>query len=263
MVENKSRKHKIWNRFICALFVLVLAVGFMPINMMGVYADTTDPEEETNPVEELLTMDENVPVELKDEDSEYPNDVYGVDNEIIEDGEENTNMPFLLSEQNELGFIVTDLGAGKAKMYRFDNFNMNETEHQAEDGSLCWVDGINVANAESNSYMPESNTEIYDSMQHIQSIGVDRDGTGRKQYIASVGVIGSTLVLTVQNASTGRLTTEEVGAVTASVTGYEGQTYYWAAENYMAITAGDYDGDGKDSIILYYCGDGDEASLVE
>ncbi|MBQ5781988.1 MAG: hypothetical protein IIV99_01205, partial [Oscillospiraceae bacterium] len=39
--------------------------------------------------------------------------------------------------------------------------------------------------------------------------------------------------------------------------------YYFEMMNYLAITSGDYDGDGKDSLIVYGCGDGEDLYLYE
>ena len=237
--------------------ILVLCIVMAFCMSLPAYADTgngADEEEEVDPIEAMLSLDSVVPDELTDPDSKLPNEVYGVDDDIIEDGETNTNTPFLLSEQNELALIMRD--NKQTSFYRFDNFYMGNTK--LETSGVAWVDGINVSNAGSYDQLPSTKTEIYNDMRSIQSVGLDRDGTGRKQFMASVGIFTNYILLVIQNASTGDIKTINVGDAAGVSEAAE-----WLSDNYLAITAGDYDGDGKDSVVIYYPGDGEKPRIIE
>jgi hypothetical protein len=109
-----------------------------------------------NTSSEVLKLDETVPDQL----DAYPDDVYGM-------GEE---QPFLLSEQNELALIVH--GAGNPSVYQMDNFNFDMTSRD-QDGTT-WITGPNQYNAGSVTTLSRTNTQIYDNLYYIQSVGLDQ-----------------------------------------------------------------------------------------
>lgn len=242
-----TSRNKAWRFFMSVVLAIVLIIGCAPTMTAAAYTDqpagTATPSVTLDSGSDILKADKTAPSQLDN----YPDDVYGVDK----------GQSFMLSEQNELAFIAGD--NGNTTMYRFDNLNLDMTENQDTSGTLAWVNGINVANAGSNSYMPDAKTEIYDTIECIQSVGLDAEGTGRKGYIASIGYWSSNLTLVIQNASTGTIKNYTVGTVEGAYA-----ASYWMKDNYVAITAGDYDGDGKDSIVVYLGGDGeDNVKLIE
>ncbi|MBQ4467344.1 MAG: fibronectin type III domain-containing protein [Firmicutes bacterium] len=238
----------------CLLLSFAMVVSLVPSTASMAFADTTpgtgtEPTDEEQ-IQEMLELDKEAPSEL----ATSQNEVYGVDNEIIKDGKPNTNTPFLLSEQSELALLYRD--NGKNYFYQFDNFNMGYTKII---NNTAWVNGINVSNAKSYTQLTDTQTEAYDTMKSVQSIGFDRDGSGRKTHTASIGFSGSNVLLVIQNAATGGdLKIINVGAAAGAAEAPE-----TLSDNYLAITAGDYDKDGKDSVVVYFPGDGDNAVIKE
>ncbi|MBP5254001.1 MAG: N-acetylmuramoyl-L-alanine amidase family protein [Lachnospiraceae bacterium] len=221
------------------LLALLLAAGLLPAGtFVSRAAGGGAPSLDSG--SSVLALDAIAPGEL----GTYPADVYG-----MSDGR-----PFLLSEQNELALLVGDAGA--VSMYFMDDFDLHLTGKDSD--GQCWVNGINTANAGSIRNLPATQTEAYKDMKGIQSIAVDRDGTGRKQYIASVGFDEGVVKVVFQNALTGKV---RIYALTTA--SWSTDIPYWLTDNYLAITAGDYDGDGIDSVIVYACGDGDDVRLWE
>ncbi len=227
-------------RILSLLVSLAIVFTMIVLPKQEVKAWLVDNASDLNTASEILKLDETIPEQL----DKYPDDVYGM-------GEE---QPFLLSEQNELALIIQ--GSKGPKMYRMDTFNMNMTYRDEYD--RCWINGINFANATKISSFGATNLENYNDLYFIQSIGVDRDGTGRKQFVASAGYTANYVRLVVQHAATGAAKTYTIGKAAIADT-----ASHWMMDNYLAITAGDYDGDGRDSIVVYFCGDGDNAKLIE
>ena len=241
------KKNYILRSLTAMLLIAAMVLGLLPGALRRVSAQTQ--EETLSSASDILTQDSTVPGELGP-DSTYPDNVYDVAQ----------GQPFLLSEQNELGLFVGN--NGDTTLNRYDNFNLNMTQKDAD--GTCWVNGINNKNSGGNSLMPDNKLEIYDDMVGLQSVGVDKDGTGRKEYIASIGFLSGVVTLVVQNAETGNIWIKGVQTADWTVdTEGEAGIDYWTVDSFLAITAGDYDGDGKDTIVVYICGDGDNVKIVE
>ena len=241
--------------FLPILVAVLMVFAMIPAMAQPVYA-AKENGQKANLVDgdALFKAEKSAPKEIAD----YPDDVYGVDTTHNLQGshhnDENKNTPFLLSKQSELALLVGD--NGDAVMYRMDNLDLDQTAFQND---KRWINGVNVANS-TNSSMPDNKLEIYDGLYYPQSIGLDRDGTGRNQFIATVGLMNDWITLVIQDARTGSIWTKLIEEAAWMGTGTDGD---WLKDNYFAITAGDYDGDGKDSVIVYVCGDGDNVKLVE
>ena len=123
-------KHNRWfKRILVTVVAAALILGALPANFMKASAKKT----ETKPDDpsKILQLDGEEPKEL----SQYPEDVYGKSKE----------QPFLLSEQNELAFIVSQGWGGINQVDVFDTFNF-EMQERDENGN-CWTDGINYSKA--------------------------------------------------------------------------------------------------------------------
>ena len=167
------------------------------------------------------------------------------------------NRPFLLSRQDELVILGRSQWSNntkEAEYYQMDNISMDVTKQ--ENGSYI-LGGVNINTAEQFQRKTDSWATAYDGLQHPQSIGVDRNGTGRKEFIATIGQKGDYLFLYIQNAETGAVQTYQLGDT------WIGGLPMWRVDNHLAITAGDYDGDGRDSIIVFVSGTGNNVALWE
>ena len=244
------RKSRFMKVLLCLLLSAVMLTGLIPGTVRTASASAEKKETTGDTGSEILALDATTPTELTETDSPYLNDVY-----------DSGKKPFLLSEQNELGLFVVNQGS--PTLNRFDTFNLDLSKKDSD--GTCWVNGINNRNAESNALIPNTQLEYYEDMVYMQSVGVDRDGTGRKEYIASVGFRLGYVCVIVQSTKTGKIWTQQIqeAAWTQDTTIGSEALKYWVADNYLAITAGDYDGDGKDSIIIYVCGNGDNVTLME
>ncbi len=226
---------KMTKKYLCILLCGMLMLSAFPSSQVHA-VEVNGQEADLDDASDILSLDSEKPKEL----DQYPDNVYDVDK----------GQPFLLSEQNELMLIVgakNSEGEGKFTVSRLDTMNLDLVR---KEGDECWTNGVNYANAESyDQALSKDNPCRY--LGCIQSIGFDRDGTGRKQYVASVGINGRTHMLeaVIQNAVTGDITPLSIETVSEV-----DSAQYWTKDNYLAITAGDYDGDGRESVVIYVSG---------
>ena len=239
----KKSSRQFLRRSCSLLLAFVLCVLNFPLPAQAKSGDTVVLQASSlDDASEILSLDGQEPSELSD----YPADVYG----------ESDKQPFLLSRQDELVFLARSEyynNTVTAEYYQMDNISMDITKQENNNYILG---GTNIVTAEQFEKKTDDWATAYDGLQNPQSIGIDRNGTGRKEYIATIGKKGEYLYLYIQNAKTGAVDSYTLG-----------QTWLhdiaWRADNHMAITAGDYDGDGKDSIIVFVSGTGDNVCLWE
>lgn len=180
-----------------------------------------------------------------DKNSPIAGNIYGTD-----------KAPFLLSEMNELYVLYSGkFSAGTLfKSMTFDDLSMKITS--SSDGN-SFVKTPNVSNytVSQKTLMPDAgDTYRY---RFVKGVGFDPTGSGRKDYAAYVGVLrtgDSTYNMHCFVVKPGSTTIYSIDLGTTNWVGSHPDDYELMT-NFMAITAGDYDGDHKDSIIVYYCGD--------
>ena len=238
----KKQSKRFLQRSCSLLLAFVLCVQYFPLPAK---ADSKTAGRKTglDDAGNILSLENQEPEEL----SEYPEDVYGKEK----------NQPFLLSEQNELGLIVTNATDNHTEVDIFDTFDFEMVER--DNNGNCRIKGITPGYAETmNKLSKNPYTDVYD----VQSIGFDAEGVGRKRYIASVGFNGNKAVtLVLQNAVTGAFEKIQIGANNSASEAWNMSEF--VIDNVLAITAGDYDGDGKDSVIVYVCQNGNNVRLME
>ena len=227
-------------RFLCILLTAVMVFGGFPGGISRVRAESQ--EEDLNQASDIFALEQNEPAEL----SSYPDNVYNVKKDEA----------FLLVEKNELAMILSHpvTNSQGSTILLMDEFDFGLKKRDEDNNSFIY--NPNPANAQTTRKLGDP----YFQIEYVQSIGLDLEGTGRKQYIASIGwASASQVIFEYQNAVTG-----SCSGVTLSVDASEAYaTKNWAKDNVLAITAGDYDGNGKDSAIVYICGNGDGAKLYE
>ena len=244
----KKQSKQFLRRSCSLLLALVLCLLYLPTPVQAKNG-TDETQTAQNEASKIFALEAQAPSEL----DQYPDDVYGK-----ADGR-----PFQMSRQDELVLITRSASSSSAvgkAYYLMDNISMAITAQQ--DNGDYVLGGAHINTAESFSMKTDSWITNYDSLEDPQSIGVDRDGTGRKEYIATIGHKNNYIYLYVQNAKTGTMLTYQLGETWFADTLY-GSIVKSKVDNYLAITAGDYDGDGKDSIVVFVSGKGDNQSLWE
>ena len=166
------------------------------------------------------------------------------------------SQPFLLSEQNELYLYWNSYDIEHA--YYYDNLDMTIT---SESDGYAWVKSPNKVNSGEHAVSTDGIGNGHGGFRFLQGVGFDATGSGRKDYAAFIGCSEDNhFYCLVQNPKTGTVYYALLG--NCSWVGSADPNYFEMA-NVMAITAGDYDKDGKDSLIVYCCGNGDDVSLFE
>ena len=201
-------------------------------------ADEIDAEMGLDSVQDIFNLDGVMPRDMQS----LPGSVY----------DNNQDTPFLLSEQNELFMFIQ--GAGASNTYLFDTVNLSEYEESLDKSNeKVLKHSINQYSAQSS---PTISTDIFNEMTYTEGVSFDPTGSGRRDHVAVIGLrSGKNIELVVQNTTTGKAYSHYLGQ--ASWMGKTSNIRLWQASSFMDITAGDYDHDGKDTLMVYFSGDSD------
>ena len=153
------------------------------------------------------------------------------------------DQPFLMNEMSELGIY---------------GINSNGNYH-----SFLWYDGWDGGSDSIPSAFGQSGVnnsfdqyayyeEGFKELSFVEAVAFDPNGTGRKDHIAYIGFdTGSNkIVLHVQDAEDGTTYANYEFPGTAEWMKHS-NPQNWRAGNHFAITAGDYDGDGKETLVTF------------
>ncbi len=224
--------------------MLVLSFALQPLKTK-VYAadDKKEIETELDDVSEIFALDKKAPKDL----NSLPDSAY---NNVAD-------KPFLLSEENELFFLSS---TGKTKSANiFDTVDLSDYTSKGDkvNGPVL-TRSINRASAKrtSNVY---SGISLLDDMAYTEGVAFDPTGSGRKDHVAISGLIfekkgkeyhcfTKVVVLNLKNGGSASMVFSE------SMDWLADKKMYITG-NYFSITAGDYDHDGKDTVMLYFTGD--------
>ena len=243
----KQRKRNYPKKRITSMaLVWVMLITLLPMTKLVAFAEETQGESESNlsSSSAILNLESQKPAQF--DDMLAAGDVYGQGDNA-----------FLLSEQNEL-YLYWSTKSEVNGIY-YNNLDMTITEQ--EDGH-SWVKSINNANSGANSISESSMANIgngNDGFRYVRGTSFDAKGTGRREYAAYVGCKNDAIYCYIQKPTTGEFYSVKL----KDATWLDSSHYYFEMMNYVAITAGDYDGDGKDSLIVYGCGDGADINLYE
>lgn len=201
-------------------------------------ADEIDAEMGLDSVQDIFNLDGVMPRDMQS----LPGSVY----------DNNQDTPFLLSEQNELFMFIQ--GAGESNTYLFDTVNLSEYEESLDNSNeKVLKHSINQYSAQSS---PTISTDIFNEMTYTEGVSFDPTGSGRRDHVAVIGLrSGKNIELVVQDTTTGKAYSRYLGQ--ASWMGKTSNIRLWQASSFMDITAGDYDHDGKDTLMVYFSGDSD------
>lgn len=156
--------------------------------------------------------------------------------------------PFMLSEELEPVFVRSN--GGSSGMYWKDTIKNNS-------------DTTNINSDAASGVYTASGTFTYSSqlknISFIQAVEFDPTGSGRKTHIAYTGVRSDKhLVVWVYD------TKQQIGSNwvdLGDLSWVTDRTYPYEMINYLAITAGDYNGNGKEEIVVYTPGSGTNYGL--
>lgn len=164
-------------------------------------------------------------------------------------------VPFLLSEENELMLLY---GANSQKSDRVQALQYYETLKYDKDSKVSSIhDGVARSAFASSNYVTSA---VIGSLKinFSQAVAFDPTGSGRKDHVALIGITGyvdnnqnrkKEVWIKVYNTRTkvwsGNYFLGKMNWVDET-----GSDYY-QMKNYLSITAGDFDGDHKDSIVVY------------
>jgi len=226
--------------FMTALLSIVIGIA------APAAADTSiDEVDDIEGVQDIFNLDGVMPRDMLS----LPGSVY----------DNNQNTPFLLSEENELFMFIQ--GAGQSNTYLFDKVNLSEYETKSLPNSNEKVlkHSINQYSAQSS---PTISTDIFDEMTYTEGVSFDPTGSGRRDHVAVIGLrSGKNIELVVQDTTTGKAYSRYLGQASwmGKYSGKNKKEYIrlWQASSFMDITAGDYDHDGKDTLMVYFSGDSD------
>jgi len=106
-----------------------------------------------------------------------------------------------------------------------------------------------------------------ESYDYIQAVAFDPDGIGRDTHVAYVGYSANnnTIRMGVYDAVNGKAAENTRWVADAPWIGMQDGILImqFNAYNFMSITAGDYDGDGKETVVVFGSGKENEANLIE
>lgn len=157
------------------------------------------------------------------------------------------DQPFLMNEMSELGIYAVNNNGNYTSFVWYDGWD-------GESDSIPSAFGRDGVNGSFDEY------GYYDSgfreLSFVEAVAFDPSGSGRKDHIAYIGFdTGSNeIVLHVQDADTGIMFADYEFPGSASWI-KSSNPENWRAGNYFAITAGDYDGDGKETIVAFVTAD--------
>ncbi len=158
-------------------------------------------------------------------------------------------MPFLLSEQSEI-MLFRSYNQQKNEMKNIQYFNgssNSQFKSYVNKQKAAFPDDDNLKNIITDGGYPMPDLGTW-SM--VQAVAFDPNNTGRKDHIAFIGFCleKKAAYSWIVNAKTNTLIDrEKLGSMD-----WVDDTYdYYQANNFFSITAGDFDGDGKDTVIAY------------
>lgn len=164
----------------------------------------------------------------------------------------NGKQKFLLAENNELT-VYKSWDVGSDEIAR-KNMWVSTFDNYTPGGSMKLMAGDNDADAQNKggwkSVTADTSANVT-KLNYLDAVAFDPNGTGRKDHVAYVGYYqkGSSkgnYLLVYDTVKKEWTTTQDLPG-----TGDAAGLNYLIARNFYSITAGDYNGDGKDTIVVY------------
>lgn len=216
-------KKFIIRRAVCAALALVMIVACLPLSVFSASSDS--PTFSSDAANSL--MKNTVPAGYDKTTNPYGYDV---------------DRPFAMVEQSELLYLET--------------YTNHITGKIADVGTASDLyNFVYSKRTASNSSLPNMNFVDLSNCVLIQSASFDPDGTGRNDHAAYVGLNrrDKNVYLFVYDARDGKLCSSEVVGEMNWAFDSDGdlQIHGYDSNKYIDIVVGDFDNDGKDTLIIY------------
>jgi len=232
----KIKNKELVKRIIATALSLIMVVGLLPFSAFAAESDANVATDTSS----FLNID-TPPAQLNTAGHPYGDDGY-----------------FNLAPQNELMKIYTggDRSTGSTKNDAWITQNLDLGKDRIDDWSNAG-DTIDTYHRENPVH----------EWSYLQAVAFDPEGVGRDTHIAYVGYDPSAkaIKLGVYDVARGVASSNTRWVADAEwiakADGYS--LMQFNAYNFMSITAGDYDGDGEETIVVFASGDGTSASLSE
>ncbi len=220
------------------------------------------------------SQNEMTDADLEEEAKKKYEEIMGISKKSPSDWGENKDpygygvgVDFNLVLQNEL-FVYKTNGSASQDIKSYDNLRGNKNDDQVAENSKYYPldlaeDGATKAYTD------------YSGLSYVQSVAFDPKGTGRKDHIAVIGVKKinnkeAQIIVNVMNKDGGWLSTPVVignaNWITNQSTTLElnnDKLWDFNAMNFIDITAGDYNGDKKETLVVWACLDKNNYGLFE
>ena len=224
----------------CISMAAMMTVTLMPAMGHDAFAGSGQSESgtSTDPVDSILTLDNwTTTSPLSEYNLATP---YGKDK----------NQPFLLEEQNEvLVYNTTNYSDGGAKSEKIASDYRFAPSSFEPDGSNSLAHQELYNSQLGNEEL--GNTKVY---AFVNAVGFDPKGSGRKDHVAYIGYDASSGKIVTWIRDVKNRTQSEDYTVTGDCSWImtdDHRLRQSEARNFFQITAGDYDGDNKDEIVVY------------
>ena len=210
-------------RLTAGLMTVVMLLSLLPVTAIGAEAA------ESSEFDSILNMGQ--PSEFDPDGTENPYG-YGVD------------QPFLMNEMSELGIYgINDNGNYNSFLW-YDDWD-------GENDTIPNNFGQDAVNGSFSKYGYYQNMK---KLAFVEMIAFDPTGSGRKDHIAYVGYDyeKDKMIVHAQDTKDGSKYGEfELGGTATWLETDPHNPRNWRGGNYVAITAGDYDGDGKETLVVF------------
>ena len=125
------------------------------------------------------------------------------------------------------------------------------------------VDGKDANGFESTGLYGDSAVNVLKELYHVESVAFDPTGSGRKDHVAYIGHDATgedDIVIVVVDTTQGN---ESATYRFEDNAGWLSGIEAWTGGNYIAITAGDYDGSGRETLVAHVLTNGDTYGLAQ
>lgn len=177
----------------------------------------------------------------------------GQPSEFDPDGTENpygyaVDQPFLMNEMSELAIYAIYSNGNQGSFVWYDDWDGASDTIPSDFGT----GGVNNSFDNAEAYGNKGDASMKE-LAFVEMVAFDPNGTGRKDHIAYIGYEHdpNKVVIGVQDAKDkSKFTTYSLPG-SADWLEKDNNPRNWRGGNYFAITAGDYDGDGKETLVAF------------